>query len=504
MKKSLEKRALDSTIAGGLQFFLTILNSIALVPFFLTYWGKEKYGIWVSILAFTSLLKTFDLGHQNFVGNEFQRFFHTEKEKAKIVLGSGVRIALLLGFLETLAFLVIILIGADNRMVGISAETSRAGNVNAGILVMLISWWLTGSIGGILVRIILPLGLYAKSIYISLVYKVFEIALLLVCSIYNSSLLWVCVLYSLASVLNSFYLMWYIKGLLPAFFPWWQKGSWKTGLDNLAKSSVLTINNLVDQLNTSGIILFVSSFLTAAAVPVFTTIRMISNMMSQLAMIVTNPMVPDLIRLHSQGQGYKIRQIFSTSWFLSNFIVNLPVVMLVPFITKLYGIWTNNTLQFKMPLFLLLALSVCFTNFGRSHINYLTGINHLKALSTISATRFVTLFAVSLALLPRIEMEALGWGILAAEVLASFILPTIYVRISLKDIGTSLDRNQERLALLSIVSIIVYFIGVTFYPQIDLLLLLAPVLAMLIIANIQWKNLDEEVKSRIAKVIVKR
>ena len=108
MTKSIEKRTLESTISGGLLFFISFVQSIVLVPFFLKYWGNEKYSLWITLFAFVNLMRTLDTGHQNYIGNEFNKLFHINKIEAKKLLGSSFKVAYFIGGLELIIYLFIL------------------------------------------------------------------------------------------------------------------------------------------------------------------------------------------------------------------------------------------------------------------------------------------------------------------------------------------------------------------------------------------------------------
>ena len=201
-KRTVEKRTLESTIAGSILFILTFAQSIILVPVFLKYWGTEKYGVWITLYAFINLMRTLDLGHQNYVGNEFNKLFHTNIAESKKVIGSGVRVAYLLGLIELLAYVLILLLGVHRQLTGIALTEFP---VAPGLLAMLFVWMIVGSVGGILVRMIMAMGKYSRSIYLNMISKVVEIIVMLSCVYYNAGINMLCYTLSIVSFLYTVY-----------------------------------------------------------------------------------------------------------------------------------------------------------------------------------------------------------------------------------------------------------------------------------------------------------
>lgn len=500
MKSTLEKRTLNSTLAGGLFFILTFIQSIVLVPLFLKYWGDEKYGVWISLFAFVELMRTFDLGHQSFVGNEFQKLYHNDKPTAKFLLGGSVRIGILLGFLELLLFLIIAILGYTSEILGLS-EGLEIKLINWGIFSFLLSWWLAGSVSGILIKVILPLGLYAQTILISLIMKIAEITIIVFVITQNFSILTLCICLSIAQFLYSLGILFYIKHAMTDFFPWWEKGSWKIGFKNLWKSLVLTINGFLEKMNTNGLIILISNTFSAATVPIFTTVRTLSNVVSSLTNLIMNPLLPELIKFHSKKEGDKIKQVIETNWLVSGVIVNVPFVILVPIVEWLYALWTQDKLEFDPVLFFFLTLSVSVINFGRSLTYYLMGINHLRALAIITGVRFIIVFGFSLSFLNIMGLEAAGLALLIAEVFSSILIPYFFS-------SKELENFQVRIPFLSVLIGLGPLLTISLYYYVSYVELIPPIslcvitlLVLSIFFSIQWIRLDYEVKSRLLSLL---
>lgn len=494
--KSVEKRTLESTIAGLILFVLTFAQSIILVPVFLKFWGTEKYGVWITLYAFINLMRTLDLGHQNYVGNEFNKLFHTNKDEAKKAIGSGVRIAYLLGFIELSVYLLVLLSGIHKQVTGIALEEYP---IAPGLLSMLFVWMAVGSVSGILVRMIMALGRYSRSIYLNMISKVFEILAMLACAYYNTSINMLCYVLTIVSLLYTLLLFYDIKKQMPEFYPWWQTGSWKQGFAALSKSIILTVNNFIEQFNNMGLILLISKMLGPLLVPVFTTIRTISNTVVQATSLVLTPLSPEITRYYATNDHNKISKVVDTNWFISGLLVNLPFVILTPFVSYLYAIWTKGKLPFDPQLFFSLTLSVSVINFGRSYLTLLTGINALKSLLLLTISRFVLFFGIGYVCVQWQGLAGIGLAILFAEIISSVILP--YLLFHKKIDAASTFGTVQIMALLQTVLLAAYF---TVYRQTSInpiLLLVIFTAGIFAISAKQWTMLDTEVKSRLLKLV---
>ncbi len=495
-KRTVEKRTLESTIAGSILFILTFVQSIILVPVFLKYWGTEKYGVWLTLFAFVNLMRTLDLGHQNYVGNEFNKLFHTNKAEAKKVIGSGVRVAFLLGLIELMAYLLILLLGVHKQLTGISLKEY---SIAPGLISMLFVWMITGSLGGILVRMIMAIGKYSRSIYLNMVSKLVEILVMLACVYFTTSINILCYALSTVSFLYTVYLFFDIKKQMPEFYPWWQSGCWKQGIKTLSKSFILTVNNFIEQFNNVGLVLLISKLLGPLTVPVFTTIRTISNTVVQATSLVLTPLSPELTRYYAVNDHHKIDHVVETNWFISGLLVNLPFILLTPFVDFLYTIWTKGKLPFDPVLFYSLILSVSVVNFGRSYLTLLAGINAMQQQLIITSCRFILFFGIGYFFITRFGLAGIGVAILLAELISSAILPYFFYK---RKIDTHAGiRIVHIMAILQTVLLALYLI---LYHQSQIspaLLLLLFIAGFLIISYFQWSKLDAEVKTRLLNLV---
>jgi O-antigen/teichoic acid export membrane protein len=118
----------------------------------------------------------------------------------------------------------------------------------------------------------------------------------------------------------------------------------------------------------------------------------------------------------------------------------------------LYQLWTRRVIDFDPALYFLVVCSVSLKNFGAPIINYLTGINDLKAQLSIAVlqTAAVTFLAVSL--LVRWKLVGVGIALLGGEIIGSCLLPLIFFVRQLKRSG---ERPPVRLIASSLLGTLI-------------------------------------------------
>jgi O-antigen/teichoic acid export membrane protein len=439
----------DSTIANLVTFATHLFQSIVLVPVLLDNWGKEKYGVWIVIYGFFSFLQVFDVGHSSYVGNEFSKYFHIDKKKAELVLGSGVFFGLLIGFAEVIISIGLVALGNfAETIIGIPSSFAEQ-DAKWGIVVLIGMWFMVGSVVGILVRIILPLGLMAEMLYISLIIKVLQAFLLFLGALWHWSILYLCCAMSIAQLVYSLGFFYYIYRRMPEYFPWWKRLSWKIGWQNLSRSLVISANSILEQFSSNGLVLVISHYRGPAHIPLFSTMRTVANTALQGSNMAIQSLYADLIRFHSNRESRKVEQVLIISWLLTGGAVNVGFLALQILAHPLYHWWTNGSLGFDLTLFNLLIFGVALANFNRGLLNYLQWMNHLRSMTFISISRFICLASISILGIQAWGLNALGVALVAAEVVCTY-WALRFGRQQLAEIGGALPNRVVLLALLPV------------------------------------------------------
>jgi O-antigen/teichoic acid export membrane protein len=496
-KKSIEKRALESTIAGFILFALNIVQSILLVPILLKYWGAEKYAIWIAIWAFIMLMRTIDIGHLNLIGNEFSNLYFQDKIKARDVLGSAVKVALLMGLVEIILFGLSIISNVADELVGIQ-QMNNIKELEYSILIALLPWALAGGAISIVLRAIPALGLYSQTIYAGISLKILEILILIYCALYNKSFLFLCTLVCISNVSYVFFLFLFLKKLMPFFIPFWKYGTWKQGLINFKRSLALTVNGFFEQYSNNLIILFISNTSGLAMVPAFTTMRTIANTSLQATNIVLEPLGADIIRLNAKNEKSKIADIFRTNWFILGNGICLSFIFLMPFIETLYVFWTNNEFKFDANVYFLLILSVSVINYGKSFFILIRGLNKLLLINIITIVRISIVLLISIALFFSNHLSILALSLLVSEIVASIIVPLFFVR---KHIPQLTLNDYLRGAFPTILLFLFY--SLCFLLSSNWWIILTVIFGIIQITLIwwQWKHLPESIRDRLLKLL---
>ena len=501
MNDSIQKRVLSNYSIGFISFIISFLQAIITVPILLKYWGNETYGIWLSLFAGFTILQSFDYGHQSFIGNLLNVEYHIDKEKFSEYLGSSLSMAYFLGVIQLVITILLITSGYLNNFLGIKDHIISYRSVVISILSLIVMWAVTGSIGGILVKILIPAGYMAQSLIWGIIFKLFQFLSLILVAISGGQILQASIVYSIVQTVLAFFLLYYIKNKMPEFYPWWKSINWKLGFVNLKKSSVLTINNILRQLTTNGLVLFITNIFSATLVPAFTTIRTLTNTATVFTNLFITSIQPDLMKYHAKKETGKLLVTLNANWFFSGLIVNIGLVLVIPFASVIFKVWTKGLISFDSKLFICLVASVSFINFGAGLYNYIYGINNLRAVSTIAITRVIILFVISYFLSNIMGLSGIGVAILISEIIASMVLPLIFVQKILKAFDENINNRTSLVAAMPPLIILILTIISLSMTKFSLYIWGITVLIIISLYIFNWTILDKGVKNRFKKMI---
>lgn len=498
---SIQGRALKNSFVGIIAFVFSLAQAIIIVPVLLKYWGNEKYGLWLALYAGFSLLQSLDTGHINYIGNKLNITYNTDKGELKNILASSFIMAMIIGTLQILVVVLLILFNLLPAFIGIETNILNQFSIPASLLILLISWLFSGSIGGILHRIMIPTGFYFQAQWWGILYRFCQFLSIIIVAILGGSILEATLFYVFIQFIVYGLTFYYIKIKIPEFYPWWKGAKLVIAFSNFKNSLVFTSTSFVQQLGNNGLILFISNLFSSFYLPIFTTIRTMTNTALSITNLLINSILPDFIRYHTGKEKEKLNSVFNANWFFSGLIVNIGLIMVIPFADYIFKLWTKGIINFDFNLFVSLAASISVINFGAGLYNYIYGINNLRAVSAITVTRVIILFCFSYLLSSFMGLGGIGVAILISEIFSSIILPYFFVQQIFKSFEGSLDYKTSIIAIASPIIMILLAVFQLFGIEFNYYIWGISLFFMILIYIFNWLILDKEVKDRTILLI---
>lgn len=503
MSKStqIEHRVLKTTAVSFLSTGLSILLQLITVPICLRYWGKSTFGTWLALSATYTLLRTIDGGFTTFVGNKLNMLYHTDKDKMRKIMASAVWGVLLLGSLQILIVLTLYF----THSMGLLMDT-RDGNITTqqtifGLVIMSITWILSGSYIGILHRFLIPAGMLYQLLWWMLLLQVSQSAAIFIAAYFQFSIFSAALFFSFAQASVYIISAFYIKRKLPKYFPWLKGSSFKVGVKEIYNSVPMTINGIVQQVGSSGLIILVSAMLGPAMVPIYSTMRTLSNLWTTVTNIVTAPLLPDIVRFHSTREPRKFSSVHQTHIVLMSIVINLSLLLAYPLIELVYTFWTSNKLPFDHELMSLLMASVAVFAFNSLFNVFLTGLNNNGYLIVSGVLRGLFVVLLSWIFIPYVGLDGIGYAVLSAEILLLGANNLIFIRQEMNKIGATENQMFTWYDYLSFFPVVIFLVGSSFIQKISPTFYVVTLICVLIGIYFSWCHLDIGIKSRIKKIL---
>ena len=501
---SIEHRLVRVSVATWVCTLITLAIQLISVPICLHFWGRDIYGTWLSVFAAFTMLRTIDYGHTLYVGNKLNVLYHTNDHELRVNLASALWGVAILGLIQISFVIILYYTNSMGIIIGRQDNLRYHEQVFMGLMVMSICWICSASYIGIVHRILNPLGMLYQSTWMMMWLQVALFFAIISAAILKFNVFHTAILFAI--VQTGFYISSaiYVKLRLPQYFPWWRDSNYKVGVRNIIYSLPVTAGWMMTQGGISAIVLLISSCLGPAAVPIFTTLRTISNLWTTLINSLTQPMIPELVRFHAKGECKKLITVNKVYWALISSIINLSVILIYPFLGIVFAFWTWHHLSFNKSLLSLMLASIIVMSMGALMNAFLAGINQFSYIVVSSALRGLLVLFLGWLLLPKYGMIGLGFAILIAEFLVLIITNISFSKQVSSNAFVNLKEFFGSVPWLSSLSVIVYLIlqglNLTMSRWIFCLLLTFVVTCSIY----SWCKLDNTIKIRIKSILWKR
>lgn len=401
------------------------LYSLLLIPLLIRYWDTATYGSWIAIYALYNLVQVIEFGHNTYIGNAFNSLINTDKDKAREILGSAFRVNVLAGLLQMAVLWGIYSVGAFGFFI---KSDLPEGDIAIILFLLFLYRILIGSYRGLLIKILNPFGYIYKAYQISLAERLIEFIVLTSAAFSGISLINLALLWFITKSLYSIGILFYIKNLLPEYFPWWKHGSYKLGLKNFRSSIAYMVSIFMNRVVSDGVLLIISPLMGTEFLPVFLATRSIVNFSVKIGDIILSPLGPELINHYANKFYDKLMRIFSYYWSITGSILVFGFAISIFLIEPIFEIWTGGRLKFRPILFFGLALAALLRNYGAVLYTFLMGINKARIVLVTTFLRSITL-VLGIYFLYPMGVKGLVISFIASELITSIIyLPISYVR----------------------------------------------------------------------------
>jgi len=358
---SLKKRLLNNGIASVLQKGVKVLEQLFLVPFFISAWGAEYYGEWLTLTIIPSVIAFSNMGFGTSAANSFVLSYAAgEKQTAANISKTGIYIitlVIILGLIISVLGIVVL----DYFQVFDKSLIARQDAIVA-IVLMILSCLLS-----FYDQLIEAYYRAAKSAALSINLLSLRAGLKLVSGLVVLLLGYGIVEFAFSQLLITifFSLFFYHKGIKTIGLFKVFKGAKSNKI--LKEITGLGFGYMLfpawQAIYFQGSTFVVRVVLGAEAVAVFNTVRTLSRSVNQLLNIISSSTFPELQYEIGHGNISKAQKIYRFTIISSFLIALFGVVFLTFFGLWFYQIWTQNELSAPPLMWYLFVIGILFHAF---------------------------------------------------------------------------------------------------------------------------------------------
>lgn len=480
---------------------MSIIIQLISVPICLRYWGKTTYGTWLALSAAYTILRTVDGGFTAFIGNKLNMLYHQDQQEMRRVLASAVWGVILLGSLQIIIVLGLYFSNSMSLIMGSAVSQISASQTIFGLMVMSLTWILSGSYIGMLHRFLIPNGMLYQLLWWVMLLQVSQSLSIMLAAYFQFSVFNAALFFAFAQAAVYISSAFYIKWRLPQFYPWLSGAKLKIGIREIINSFPMTVNGAVQQAGNSGVVVLVSAVLGAAVIPIYSTMRTLSNLWTTVTNIVTAPLLPDIVRFHATKELRKFIMVHKTHVLLMSVIINLSIMLAYPLIDTVYLYWTRGKLPIDHRLICLLLASVSVFALNSLFNTFLTGLNNGRYLVVMGALRGLFVLLAGYFLLPIFGLSGIGMAILLAEILLMAANTYIFIYGELQSIGAERENMFAWYDILCFASVLCFLLLNVLIVHLSIIYYVISLGLLLIGMIYAWINLDLEIKSRILRML---
>lgn len=399
-------------------------GQILLVPLFLSFWGNQTYGEWLTLTAAVTYLSMIDLGMQTYVVNRLtQRYSLGDMAGMTHALHSAFLFAFLVAGTAVAVFIPAVFLLPIERWFDLT-ETSPG--VVSQVSMLLLLYVVLGVPVGLLVGIYRSIGEYARGAQISNVQRLLLVVSTGVGLSMGAGMRTIAALQVISMmVVNVGYILYDLRRRHPEIDLGFRRANLKVAISFLSHSSLFLLIQLSMLLTLQGSTLLAGALEGAALVPVFVTLRTLTNLLKQMSMSISAAAWPEWTRLEAQGQYATLAAVHT---LLAKTLVGLTVcggLFLYYAGADVVEVWTGGRIEFDQGLMTAFLLLLVTQTWWLPSSLLLTSSNRHHRLAWYQIGSAVIGLAFGWQLGQRWGMTGIVYGLLAADLLLC-CLPVVF------------------------------------------------------------------------------
>ena len=412
----------DATIIKrvGLGWGATLLGQlinfggrIVSIPVFLSMWGPEKYGQWLTLYAFVGYLAIIDFGMQPYVFNRLRNCYSINRLfEYNRILHSALSLSISVALIAMLLFILVIFVTPLKNLLSLK----DTGHLLSIIFILLAGQIIFAIPIGLTRSVYSTVGEYPRGMMTDNLQQFIFYGLTIVVLLCGGGLVFIAWIQLLPLLVITLFILYDLKNRHPEIQIGINERDWSLALSFLLPSLFFSIIYLSGLIVLNGSILVVNAIFGAAAVVVFATIRTMCNLIQQFIGIVKTPLWPEITAFDAEKDYAKLRMSHKLLVKLSFAVCGSIVVFLHFFGKDIINIWMGGRIIFDQRLLDLFLVYLTSQIIWSSSSLLLLATNHHRKLSIYQIVSSIIGLAFAIILATHIGLNGIVLGLCIADI----------------------------------------------------------------------------------------
>ncbi|HDZ62789.1 MAG TPA: hypothetical protein ENH40_06570, partial [Nitrospirae bacterium] len=339
--RNIRERFLKGLGANTMGLGLHLVSRLVFAPMFLKAWGMDIYGEWLILSSVVAYLSLTDLGGQLYIVNRLtQAYAKNECEEFCRILHTGLALFLILPLVIYLLFISVV--------VSVQAETylhisESSHDVVSWVMAILGFQFLFSLPQGLLLGVYRATGMLPRGVMLFNINLGLQILFVIVGLQYGGGMVLVSILQLIPILLVVFYAAHELNRRFPQFgLLTFRNVSLTEGLSFIKPSMHFLLIQLSQAIAIQGPVLAVGAALGSIQVVVFSTLRTMGNLISQLLGLIARSVWPEMTTLDAGQDMEKLTRLFRVILRLTMVGAAVAVTFLHFFGEMVYHLWLRQ------------------------------------------------------------------------------------------------------------------------------------------------------------------
>jgi O-antigen/teichoic acid export membrane protein len=418
----LVRRVTGGTIGNLFAQAINVAGQFVLVPIFLTHWGNQLYGEWLTLSAAVTYLTLVDFGIQSYVINRMnQCYARGELETCTRILHSALYVYLLISAgAALLMFSGLWLLPLPSWLQFTITKPATTIVVGTLLTLQILAAVPTGVITGIYRAV----REYPREMMIGNTIRLGSLVLTAIVVAAGGTLASVPLVHIVMLVVGMLYVWTDLRRRHPEIHIGLSRADFKEATLLLAPSSLFFLIQIATVVVVQGSTLVVSATLGAGSVAIFATLRTLANLLKQGSFSIYNALWPEFTALEARGKYQALGNIhLLTAKVVLIFNVSLAIFLYFT-AAQVIKFWTQDRIVYDSRLMLGLLLFQLSQAWWMISSLLLAASNNHKSLSLSQFAASCCGLSLGFVLGSKFGVAGVIYGLLAADILiCGLIIP---------------------------------------------------------------------------------